>query len=200
MKAGTPLSTDYILNFLERGGNIYTRQRCAVSCQRGCVSTTQTFTLVFLPRTPLGNRGCNVWKSRGLLVILSLPGMTSVTTGLAPTRTWHREGQWPLRLDGNSLCSQNSEHEPREATPKCYSAFLIVNHIGSYCSHASDANINLTKYLHNFYNQMSNRQVYLFWRFLLLFHYLVAFHQALFTADKLTYGTHGLQKQVFSQS
>lgn len=88
---------------------------------------------------------------------------------------------------------------PENPTLKCCSAFLIVNRISCYHAHAGNANISLTKYLHNFYNQMSNRQVYLFRRFLLLFHYLVAFHQALFTADKLTCRTSWLTKaSIFS--
>lgn len=87
----------------------------------------------------------------------------------------------------------------KTSTLKSYSAVSIVNCTSYNHSHTSNANISLTKYLHNFYNQMSNRKVYLFWRFVLLFHYLVAFHQALFTADKLTSRTSWLSKaSVFS--
>ena len=145
-----------------------------------------------LAATPLG-------KGTGLLTILLLPWTTSATMILALTWTWHAEGQRPPRREGNSLCSRNGEHEPRKPTPKWYSAVSIVHRISCYHSHTSNANISLTKYLHNFYNQTSNRQMYLFWRFLLLFHYLAAFHHALFTADKLTSRTLWLTKaSIFS--
>lgn len=131
--------------------HLYGTTMCRSTLQRGCASIVLTAPALCLSNSPWKLwLQLWLWKSTGLLVILLLSGITSVIKALKLTRIWYTKWQWQPMLDGNSPCFWKCRYE----TPmtKCNSAVFVLGWISSYHSQTINANISLTKYLHNFYN------------------------------------------------